>query len=118
MPFTTGEDDLLQLNRHDFDFSVQFEQLFFSIIPSVLFVVVSFWRTLSQARKPTVVHAPVFQLTKVVITAPRSLCSSSKCAGHRRSVLTQRNGCCRLPFYHMSDLNSRSSSSLPVDPCT
>jgi hypothetical protein len=67
MPFTMGEDDLLQLNQdHDFDFSVQFEQLFFSIIPSILFIVTSFWRTLSQARKPIVVQAPVFQLTKVV----------------------------------------------------
>ncbi|KAK4233348.1 putative ABC multidrug transporter [Achaetomium macrosporum] len=66
MPFNTGEDDLLQLNpNHDFDFSVQFEQLFFSIIPSVLFIITSFWRTFSQARKPTVVHAPVFQRIKV-----------------------------------------------------
>ncbi|KFY80283.1 hypothetical protein V499_00837 [Pseudogymnoascus sp. VKM F-103] len=65
MPFTTGEGSLLQMNQGDFDFNVQFEQLFFSIIPSVLFIVTSLWRTVSQARKPTVVNAPVFQLIKL-----------------------------------------------------
>ncbi|KAF3022972.1 hypothetical protein E8E14_008970 [Neopestalotiopsis sp. 37M] len=65
MPFSTGQENLLQLNQADFDFNVQFEQLFFSIIPSVLFIVTSLWRTVSQARKPTVVDAPVFQLIKL-----------------------------------------------------
>ncbi|KAI9745838.1 MAG: hypothetical protein M1818_000519 [Claussenomyces sp. TS43310] len=65
MPFTTGEENLLQLNTQDFDFNVQFEQLFFSIIPSALFIVTSLWRTASQARKPNVVNAPVFQLIKL-----------------------------------------------------
>ncbi|PQE15658.1 ABC multidrug transporter protein [Rutstroemia sp. NJR-2017a BBW] len=65
MPFFMGQDDLLHLNQEQFDFNIQFEQLFFSIIPSVLFIVISLWRTLSQARKPTVVNAPVFQLIKL-----------------------------------------------------
>ncbi|KAF2687109.1 P-loop containing nucleoside triphosphate hydrolase protein [Lentithecium fluviatile CBS 122367] len=65
MPFSTGEERLLQLNEGQFDFSVQFEQLFFSIIPSVVFILTSLWRTVSQARKPTVVNAPVFQLIKL-----------------------------------------------------
>ncbi|KAH6867400.1 putative ABC multidrug transporter [Thelonectria olida] len=65
MPFTTGEDNLLQMNKEQFDFNVEFEQLFFSIIPSTLFIVTSLWRTLSQARKPTVVNAPLFQLIKL-----------------------------------------------------
>ncbi|KAJ5973001.1 ABC transporter integral membrane type 1 [Penicillium vulpinum] len=65
MPFTTGEENLLRMNQEDFDFNIQFEQLFFSIIPSALFIVTSLWRTLSQARKPTVVNAPVFQLIKL-----------------------------------------------------
>ncbi|KAK4160538.1 P-loop containing nucleoside triphosphate hydrolase protein [Cladorrhinum sp. PSN259] len=64
MPFSTGE-DLLQLNQNHFDFNIQFEQLFFSIIPSVLFIITSAWRTFSQARKPTVVNAPAFQLVKM-----------------------------------------------------
>lgn len=66
MPFTTGEGNLLQLNQKDFDFNVQFEQLFFSIIPSTLFIVTSLWRARCQARKPSVVNAPVFQLIKLV----------------------------------------------------
>ncbi|KIM98582.1 hypothetical protein OIDMADRAFT_181890 [Oidiodendron maius Zn] len=65
MPFSAGEGNLLQLNQEEFDFNIQFEQLFFSIIPSILFIVTSLWRTLSQARKPTVVNAPVFQLIKL-----------------------------------------------------
>ncbi|RDL31764.1 Uncharacterized protein BP5553_09166 [Venustampulla echinocandica] len=65
MPFATGEDNLLLLNQEEFDFNLQFEQLFFSIIPSTLFIVISLWRTLSQARKPTVVNAPVLQLIKL-----------------------------------------------------
>ncbi|KAM5484573.1 hypothetical protein MaudMau93_005792 [Microsporum audouinii] len=70
MPFSTGEGDLLQLNQEHFDFNVQFEQLFFSIIPSALFIITSLWRSVSQARKPTVVNAPVFQIIKLVaITA-------------------------------------------------
>lgn len=69
MPFSTGEENLLQLNQEDFDFDVQFEQLFFSIIPSALFIVTSLWRTLSQARKPTVVNAPFFQLLKLVCSS-------------------------------------------------
>ncbi|KAM0467781.1 hypothetical protein ACHAP7_011585 [Fusarium lateritium] len=65
-----GQDDLFELNKDSFDFNLQFEQLFFSIIPSVLFIVFSLWRSLSQARKPTVVDAPVFQLIKLTsITA-------------------------------------------------
>ncbi|KAJ5699379.1 hypothetical protein N7536_002392 [Penicillium majusculum] len=65
MPFTTGEENLLRLNQESFDFNIQFEQLFFSIIPSALFIVTSSWRTLYQARKPNVVNAPVFQLIKL-----------------------------------------------------
>ncbi|TVY84375.1 ABC transporter FUM19 [Lachnellula suecica] len=65
MPFTAGDQSLLQMNQEDFDFNVQFEQLFFSILPSVLFIVTSLWRTVSQARKPNVVNAPVFQLIKL-----------------------------------------------------
>lgn len=70
MPFPTGDDKLFQLNREQFDFNVQLGQLFFSIIPSALFIVTSLWRTLFQARKPTVVNAPVFQLIKVVYSSP------------------------------------------------
>lgn len=81
MPFTTEEDDILQLNQyHNFDFGLQFEQLFFSILPSVLFIATCIWRTTSQARKPIVVHAPAFQVTKVVSTMLFCCSSKSRCA--------------------------------------
>ena len=69
MPLADANEALFQLNQHDFDFNLQFEQLFFSIIPSALFIVTSTWRTLSQSRKPTVVNAPVFQLIKLVCSS-------------------------------------------------
>ncbi|KAJ5526984.1 ABC multidrug transporter [Penicillium frequentans] len=62
MTFATGS--LLHLNQKDFDFNLQFEQLFFSIIPSALFILTSLWRTISRARKPAVVNAPTFQIMK------------------------------------------------------
>ena len=68
MPFFPEQNNILQLNDQQFDFNIQFEQLFFSIIPSVLFIVTSLWRAASQVRKPTVVNAPVFQLIKLVTT--------------------------------------------------
>ena len=79
MPFTSGGEDLLQLNQKQFDFNVQFEQLFFSIIPSVLFIVASLWRTICQARKPTVVDAPGFQFAKLVATLSKHTVSSGTC---------------------------------------
>jgi hypothetical protein len=69
MPFTAGEDVSLQLDSKIFDFNLQFEQLYFSIVPSALFIVASSWRTLSQARKPKMVHSPTFQNIKLVCIA-------------------------------------------------
>ncbi|PKX93791.1 putative ABC multidrug transporter [Aspergillus novofumigatus IBT 16806] len=64
MLFTNGEGNMLHLNQEQFDFNLQFETLFFSIIPSVLFIPSSLWRTLAQIRKPVVVNAPVLQSIK------------------------------------------------------
>jgi hypothetical protein len=66
MGFNTGQQDLFNFNQVEFDFSVQFEQLFLSIIPSVIFIVASSWRAASQLRKPTLVKAPIFQSIKLV----------------------------------------------------
>lgn len=66
MPFLNGQGSLFQLNQRDFDFNIEFEQLFFSILPSALFIILSSWRTLRQARQPTIVHAPLFKFLKVV----------------------------------------------------
>ncbi|KAM7196129.1 P-loop containing nucleoside triphosphate hydrolase protein [Naviculisporaceae sp. PSN 640] len=62
---TGGSNGLFDFNQEGFDFNLEFEQVFFSIIPSVLFIVSSIWRTLSQVRKPTVVDAPGFRIVKL-----------------------------------------------------
>lgn len=95
MPSFAEQEGLLELNKDSFDFTLQFEQLFFSIIPSVLFIIFSIWRSLSQARKPTIVDAPVFQLIKLVRLAPPALVN--------RGV--DRNS--RHPLQHMLALNFR-----------
>ncbi|KAL4971316.1 P-loop containing nucleoside triphosphate hydrolase protein [Aspergillus desertorum] len=64
MPFTYEEGDMFHLNQEQFDFNLQFENFFFSIIPSVLFIPLSLWRTMVQIRKPIVVKAPVLQFIK------------------------------------------------------
>ncbi|KAF7622110.1 multidrug resistance-associated protein [Aspergillus flavus] len=64
MPFTNGEGNILHLNQEQFDFNLQFESLFFSIIPSVLVIPSLLWRTMAQMRKPVVVNAPVLQVIK------------------------------------------------------
>ncbi|KAH0376384.1 putative ABC multidrug transporter, partial [Aureobasidium melanogenum] len=65
MPFDTGQHDLFNFNHVEFDFNIQFEQLFLSIVPSVLFIVASSWRAVAQVRKPTLVKAPIFQSIKL-----------------------------------------------------
>ncbi|KAL2813035.1 hypothetical protein BDW59DRAFT_167650 [Aspergillus cavernicola] len=67
MPFTTGGGNILHLNHNHFDFALQFEHLFFSIIPSALFGPPFLWRTLSQARKPIIVNAPALLLINLQI---------------------------------------------------
>lgn len=66
MLFTAGDTELLQLNSRKFDFNLEFEQLFLSILPSAVFIVAASWRALSHARKPKVVHAQAFQYVKLV----------------------------------------------------
>ncbi|XXG95509.1 hypothetical protein Hte_001773 [Hypoxylon texense] len=51
--------------RGDFDFTVKFEQLFFSITPSAIFIIVSLWRTALLVRRPTIVGAPLLRLAKL-----------------------------------------------------
>ncbi|KAL6786178.1 P-loop containing nucleoside triphosphate hydrolase protein [Trichoderma sp. SZMC 28012] len=58
-------DQLFQQNNEQFDFNIKFEQVFLSILPSALFILVASWRTVSQARKPVLVNAPLFQIIKV-----------------------------------------------------
>ncbi|XRM48571.1 hypothetical protein ABZX51_011487 [Aspergillus tubingensis] len=65
MPFTNGEGNMLHFDQKQFDFNLQFEILFFSIIPSILFIPSSLWRTLAGIRRPVVVNAPVLQFIKI-----------------------------------------------------
>ncbi|KAH7014328.1 putative ABC multidrug transporter [Microdochium trichocladiopsis] len=65
MPFSSGDNAFFPPSQTAFDFNIEFEQLFFSILPSVLFICSSIWRALLQTRKPTVVDAPMLQIIKV-----------------------------------------------------
>ncbi|KAI1673320.1 ABC transporter integral membrane type 1 [Pyrenophora tritici-repentis] len=65
MPFSAAGNVSPQMDSERFDFNLQFEQLYFSIVPSALFVVASSWRTLLQARKPKMVHSPASQYIKL-----------------------------------------------------
>ena len=69
MPFVTAEGRVLQQNDEQFDFNIDFEQVFFAILPSALFVASSLWRTLRLARKATVVNAPICRYIKGVRTS-------------------------------------------------
>ncbi|KAJ3577733.1 hypothetical protein NPX13_g2830 [Xylaria arbuscula] len=65
MAFSQGLGNLFEQDDATFDFNLQFEQLFFSIVPSVLFIISSLWRVIYQARKPAIVHAPTTQWIKL-----------------------------------------------------
>jgi len=66
MPFLAGDSAFLPENRTTFDFNIEFEQLFLSILQSALFVLTSVWRIYAQIGRPTVVNALVFKFVKVV----------------------------------------------------
>ncbi|KAK7931511.1 ABC multidrug transporter [Apiospora marii] len=69
MSFSTCKNDNLigpNVNgcRDNFDFTVEFELVVFSIVPSSIFVVLALWRTFHLSRKPAVVNEPAIQLLK------------------------------------------------------
>jgi len=71
MTFSTCKNDNLigpNVNgcRDDFDFTVKFELVVFSIVPSAIFFVLALWRTFHLSRKPAVVNEPAIQLLKSV----------------------------------------------------
>ncbi|KAJ3568453.1 hypothetical protein NPX13_g6414 [Xylaria arbuscula] len=51
--------------RDDFDFTVRFEQLFFSLVPCVIFIVLCVWRILTLAGRTIVVQAQSLWLGKL-----------------------------------------------------
>jgi len=52
--------------RGDFDFTIKFEKIFFSLIPASIFVALSLTRVLYLTRQPTVVAGTVFKYAKLV----------------------------------------------------
>ena len=52
--------------RGDFDFTLQFEQIFLSILPSCIFMSAAFVRLVVLIRRPTMVEGFIFRLIKSV----------------------------------------------------
>jgi hypothetical protein len=52
--------------RDDFDFTLKFEKIFLSILPSAIFIALSITRTALLARWPKVVGGHWFQIVKLV----------------------------------------------------
>lgn len=55
--------------RHNFDFTVLFEQTVFTLAPSCLFIVLSLGALARKARAPIVVHAPWLLRFKLVCSS-------------------------------------------------
>lgn len=72
MDFSTCPDDVLfgptvdHGCRGDFDFTIKFEKIFFSLIPAAIFVALSLTRVLYLTRQPTVVAGTAFKYAKLV----------------------------------------------------
>lgn len=64
--FAYGDGSLLRFNVRQFDSKIPFEQLFFSILPSSIFVVTSAWRVAARHKPRPSVAAPVLQRVKAV----------------------------------------------------
>jgi ATP-binding cassette subfamily C (CFTR/MRP) protein 1 len=52
--------------RDGFDFTVVFELLFFTVVPSAIFILFSLQRTVFLTRRRIIVNAPVLQVAKLV----------------------------------------------------
>ncbi|TVY56754.1 ABC transporter FUM19 [Lachnellula cervina] len=52
--------------RDDFDFTIRFELVFLSILPSCVFLPLSLWRAAWIAQRPIIVRAPVLQIIKML----------------------------------------------------
>ncbi|KAF4829664.1 ABC transporter FUM19 [Colletotrichum tropicale] len=55
--------------RNDFDFTLKFEQIFLSILPSSIFIALSLPRAVSLLRKPNIVGGTLLQCVKIVFFA-------------------------------------------------
>lgn len=66
MAFFSQNGSLFDQNSEQFDFNIGFEQIFFSIVPSLLFIVGASWRTAFLTKKPTIVNTSASRFVKVV----------------------------------------------------
>jgi len=66
MVFNINHGALMQQDARGFDFNLRFEQLFFTIVPSALFIVAASLRKGFLVRRCKIVHAAVLQYIKCV----------------------------------------------------
>jgi hypothetical protein len=120
MAFNKDIGTLLQQDSKAFDFSLSFEQLFFTILPSSLFLVASSWRILCLARRPPIVQALTWQYVKLVSSTdwhPWSLLMSlverysDTCVSRNRPPGScRRRPCARIQHTHGGGRPQTSSS--------
>lgn len=55
--------------RRDFDFTLKFESIFFSILPAAVFILLAVIRLVWLRREPVIAKGRVFQLAKLVCVA-------------------------------------------------
>lgn len=55
-------------NHRDFDFTLKFEAIFFSILPAALFIILALARVIWLFEKSVIVKGRVFQFSKAVGT--------------------------------------------------
>ncbi|KAJ5611482.1 hypothetical protein N7528_008587 [Penicillium herquei] len=65
MPFYSQNNSLFDQNSEQFDFNLGFELVFFSIIPSILFISGALWRTAFLTKKPIIVKSSAFRSLKL-----------------------------------------------------
>ena len=73
--------------RDDFDFTLAFEDYFFSIVPSAIFLLLAPVRVQQLFSKRQRVHGDTFKYTKVVRQHRHSVsirCAINKACGHRQ----------------------------------
>ncbi|KAJ4856963.1 ABC transporter domain-containing protein [Trichoderma breve] len=56
--------------RRDFDFTLKFESIFFSILPAAIFILLAVIRLVWLRREPVIAKGRVFQLAKLGLIAP------------------------------------------------
>lgn len=60
--------------RQNFDFTLKFETIFFSCLPSAVLVALSIPRAVVLARRPTIVNGAAFQYIKFVCKSGSHFC--------------------------------------------